>query len=79
MRTAPALGEKKKAAVADEAEGPEAKRKRVNAPERPSPFRPPYVPGLYVGGVAGVDGEPDLSVLVRAAVSARLGRKHLAR
>ncbi|KLT41632.1 hypothetical protein CC85DRAFT_275746 [Cutaneotrichosporon oleaginosum] len=65
VRTAPALGEKKKAAEAQEGpEGPETKRKRVDAPERPSPFRPPYVPGLYVGSVAGVDGEVNQSVLL---------------
>ncbi|BEI90381.1 uncharacterized protein CcaverHIS019_0304510 [Cutaneotrichosporon cavernicola] len=65
IRTAPALGEKKAATEeAESPEGPETKRKRVDAPERPSPFRPPYVPGLYVGSVAGVEGEVDMSVLL---------------
>lgn len=44
---------------------PETKRARTTeAPERPSPFRPPYVPGLYVGCVEGVDGEENMTVLV---------------
>lgn len=45
---------------------PEVKRVRTDAAERPSPFRPPYVPGLYVGCVPGVDGEDTMSVLVSA-------------
>ncbi|GMK56959.1 hypothetical protein CspeluHIS016_0307990 [Cutaneotrichosporon spelunceum] len=68
IRTSPALGEKQAAAAASKEaegpEGPEVKRKRVDVPERPSPFRPPYVPTLYVGSVAGVDGEVNMSVLL---------------
>jgi ATP adenylyltransferase len=45
---------------------PEAKRVRTDAPERPSPFRPPYVAGLYVGCVPGIDGEETMSILVSA-------------
>ncbi|BEI82587.1 hypothetical protein CcaverHIS002_0304550 [Cutaneotrichosporon cavernicola] len=41
IRTAPALGEKKAATEeAESPEGPETKRKRVDAPERPSPLPP---------------------------------------
>jgi hypothetical protein len=41
--------------------------KPKNEPKRallPPPFQPPYVPGLYVGCLEGVDGDPTMSVLV---------------
>jgi ATP adenylyltransferase len=44
------------------AEGsPEPKRAKV---EKKEPFKPPYVPELYVGSLAGIEGEGNLSVLV---------------
>ncbi|WOO84611.1 Protein APA1 [Vanrija pseudolonga] len=61
----PAIGAKKAAAPAEE---PAHESKRVRTAEtsadRPSPFRPPYVPGLYVGAFAGVDGEETTAVLL---------------
>lgn len=63
VRTCPALSQKTK--EPDTPPKPEAKRTRVDAAERPSPFRPPYVPGLFVGALDGVDGEEKTSVIVR--------------
>lgn len=47
---------------------PEAKRQRTDEDESKQnakePFKPPYVPELFVGAVKGLDGEADMSVLV---------------
>lgn len=68
VRLCPALGLKKKptATYDDDVgpQGPETKRLRTGAAERPSPFRPPYNNATYVGCTEGVDGEPKMSVLV---------------
>jgi ATP adenylyltransferase len=58
----PALGAKMAAAGA----GPLHNKPKDETPRTPPPppFKPPYVPGLYVGCLEGIEGEPTMSVLV---------------
>lgn len=62
IRLCPALQDKAKAKQEVLAQAPEAKRQKTETKE---PFKPPYVPELFVGAVKGLDGEDDMSVLVR--------------
>lgn len=51
---------------------PEAKRQKRDTQEGEAghkqnaqePFKPPYVPELYLGCVEGIEGEPGMSILV---------------
>ena len=51
---------------------PEAKRQKRDTQEgepghkqnAQEPFKPPYVPELYLGCVEGLEGEPGMSILV---------------
>lgn len=65
IRICPALLNKDKAKEEQSNSSPEPKRAKV---EKKEPFRPPYVPQLYVGSLAGLEGERDLSVLVCCCV-----------
>lgn len=77
IRTCPALLDKDKATKgagkSDSSDSPDKKRAKIDNHDekddrveqnRKEPFRPPYVPDLYVGCLEGLEGEEGMSILV---------------